>query len=87
MVRTRAPTGQALGGRRILDGHEALPPQALEDRERRCQQLPAFAVVPAPVHDRYLDEGSQELGRRLSVIRRLHCGVQEAAVQAVSCFS
>jgi hypothetical protein len=36
--------------------------------------------VPAPVRDRHLDEGDQELGRRLLVTRhRLHCGVQEAA--------
>jgi len=35
--------------------------------------------MPAPVCDRHLDEGGQELGRRLFVIRCLHCGVQKAA--------
>ena len=49
--------GQALGGRRILDSHEALPLQTLEDRERRRQWFTALAVMPAPVRDRDLDEG------------------------------
>jgi hypothetical protein len=35
--------------------------------------------VPAPVRDRDLDEGGQELGRCLLVTRRLHWGVQGAA--------
>src|SRR6516164_7885000 len=81
MVRARAPAGQALGGRRILDGHETFPPQALEDRERRRQQLPAFAVVPTPVRDRYFDEGGQELGRRLFVARP-HRGARTLATAA-----
>jgi len=53
MVRAQAPTGEGLGGpcrrRRhrtvtgwILDGHEALAVQALEDRERRRQWFTRF---------------------------------------------
>jgi hypothetical protein len=52
MVRARASTDN-----RLLDGDEALTPQALEDRKRRRQQFTVLAVVPAPVRDRYLDEG------------------------------
>src|SRR5215831_14504286 len=83
MVRARAGTKQGLGGpcrrrrRRtatgwLLDGHEALPLQALEHREHRRQWFPARAVMPAPVRDRDLDEGGQELGRR-PLVTRLHC--------------
>src|SRR5262249_41736225 len=68
MLRARAPVGQGLGLRR-LDGHEALPLQALEYRERRRQWLTALAVMPAPVRDRRLDDGDQELGRLPSVTR------------------
>src|SRR5262249_30423341 len=73
MVRVRASTKQGLGGpyrrRRtatgwLLDGHETFPLQALEHRERRRQWFTVLAVMPAPVRDRYLDEGGQELGRR-----------------------
>jgi len=63
----------------LLDGHEALPLQALEHRERRRQWFTALAVMPAPVRDRYLHESGQELGRCPSTTRRLHCGVQGAA--------
>jgi len=56
--------GQALG-LRLFDGDEALPLQALEHRKRRRQWLAALAAMPAPVRDRYLDEGGQELGRCL----------------------
>ena len=79
MLRARAPVGQDLGGRWLLDGDEALPLQALEHRKRRRQWFTALAAMPAPVCDRHLDEGGQELGRRLFVIRCLHCGVQKAA--------
>ena len=48
---------------RLLDGDEALPLQALENRKRRRQWFTALAVMPAPVRDRYLDEGGRELGR------------------------
>ena len=51
MVRARVPTGQALGAR-LLDGDEALPLQALENRERRRQQFTAFAIVFAAMCDR-----------------------------------
>ena len=68
MLRAQVPTGQDLGRRR-LDGHEALPLQALEHRERRRQRFTALAVMPASVRDRDLDEGGQELGRCLSVTR------------------
>jgi len=68
MLCAQAPVGQGLGDpwrrrrRRtvtgwLLDGDEALPLQALEHRERRRQRFIALAVVPAPVRDRYLDEG------------------------------
>ena len=53
----------------LLDSDKAFPLQALEDRKRRRQWFTALTVVPAPVRDRYLDEGGQELGRRLSVTR------------------
>src|SRR5215831_10545328 len=71
MVRDRAPTkqGLALG---FLDGAEALPLQALEHRKRRRRLLTTLAIMPAPVRDRYLDEGDQKLGRRPSVIRFHH---------------
>src|SRR5215472_11638876 len=69
MLRARAPVGQALGGRRRFDGHEAFPLQALEHRERRRQQFTLLAVVPTPTCDRRLDGGDQELGRRPSVTR------------------
>src|SRR5215831_1041602 len=68
MLRARASARQALGPR-LLDGHETFPLQALEHRKRRRQWFAALAVMPAPVRDRYLDEGGQELGRRLSVTR------------------
>ena len=55
---------------RLLDGDEALPLQALENRKRRRQWFTALAVMPAPVRDRRLDEGGQELGRRPFVARR-----------------
>src|SRR5262249_30996541 len=57
----------------LLDGDEALPLQALEHRERRRQWFTALAVMPTPVRNRYLDEGGQKLGRRLSVVRFHHC--------------
>src|SRR5262245_65276267 len=80
MVRARTPTKQDLGAPcrwcrrrtatgRLLDGDEALPLQALEHRKRRRQWLTALAVMPTPVRDRRLDNGDQELGRRLSVTR------------------
>ena len=68
MLRARAPIGQDLGLRH-LDGHKALPPQALKHRKRRRQRFTAPAVMPASVRDRDLDEGGQELGRCLSVTR------------------
>ena len=58
--------------RPLLDGDEALPLQALKDRECRRQQLTAFAVVSAATCDRRLDGDDQELGRHPFVIR-LHC--------------
>src|SRR5262249_14853793 len=69
MVRARAPVAQALGDPRLVDGDETLPLQALEHRERRRQWFTALAVMPAPVRDRHLDEGGQELARRPSVTR------------------
>src|SRR5215831_2527554 len=68
MLRARASARQALGPR-LLDGHETFPLQALEHRKRRRQWLTALAVMPTPVRDRRLDNGDQELGRRLSVTR------------------
>src|SRR5262249_52062547 len=68
MVRVRAPTGQGLGFRR-LDGDEALPLQALEDRARRRQQFTALTIVLTPACDRRLDGDDQERGRRPSVTR------------------
>src|SRR6516164_5009909 len=69
MLRARAPVGQGLGGRWLLDGDEALPLQALEHRQRRRQQFTLLAVVPTLTCDRRLDGGDQELGRRPSVTR------------------
>src|SRR5215831_15729307 len=69
MVRARASTKQDLGSpcrrRRpatgwLLNGHEALPLQALEHRKRRRQWFAALAVMPAPVRDRYLDVDPSE---------------------------
>ena len=71
MLCARAPTEQDLGLRH-LDGHEALPLQALEHRKRRRQWFTVLAVMPAPVRDRYLDEGGQKLGRRAARSQRGH---------------
>ena len=68
MVRARASVRQGLG-RRLLDGHEALPLQALEHSERRGQQLTLLAVMSPPARDRRFDGGDQELGRRPFVTR------------------
>ena len=68
MVRARASVRQGLG-LRLLDGHEALPLQALEHSERRGQQLTLLAVMSPPARDRRFDGGDQELGRRPFVTR------------------
>src|SRR5262249_52068387 len=67
-IRARSSVGQGLGPR-LLDGDEAVPLQALEDRARRRQQFTALTIVLTPARDRRLDNGDQELGRRPSVTR------------------
>src|SRR5262249_58507895 len=67
-IRVRSSVGQGLGAR-LLDGDEAVPLQALEDRARRRQQFTALTIVLTPARDRRLDNGDQELGRRPSVTR------------------
>jgi hypothetical protein len=68
MVRAQMLTKQDLASG-LLDGNEALPLQAFEHRQHRHQWFATLTVMPAPVRDRYLNEGSQELSRRGSVIR------------------
>src|SRR5215472_8861100 len=73
MVRARAPTTQALG-RRLLDGDEALPLQALKDRKRRRQWFTAPAVIPAPVRDRYSTRATRSSAvARLSLVVFIAC--------------